>query len=129
MDQASPTCTGALQILLTRFCAGEAGRYSGRAADQVRSHHQSYDRQGARADDPGGIPAARRRGNRVGPAHACCCICSRPVMALGVFRCAAQTFDAIGGTADIDRSPAPIASDENDPKRSSLWFVNQCCLK
>jgi ABC-type uncharacterized transport system substrate-binding protein len=30
----------------------------------------------------------------------------------------AQNFDAIGGTADIDWPLAPIASDENDPKRS-----------
>ena len=32
----------------------------------------------------------------------------------GVFHCGAQNFDAIGGTADIDWPPAPIASDEND---------------
>jgi hypothetical protein len=43
----------------------------------------------------------------------------RPEVALGVFHCGAQNFDAIGGTADIDRPPAPIASDENDPQRSS----------
>src|ERR1700730_18588809 len=40
-------------------------------------------------------------------------------MALGVFRCGAQTFDAIGVTADIDRPPAPIASDAYDPLRKS----------
>jgi len=44
---------------------GEAGRTPGRATDQVRSHHQSYDRQGARPDDPGIVPIARRRGDRV----------------------------------------------------------------
>src|SRR5437870_5122970 len=44
---------------------GEAGRNSGRAGDQVRSRHQSYNRQGARADDPGVVPAARRRGDRM----------------------------------------------------------------
>jgi hypothetical protein len=38
-------------------------------------------------------------------------------MALGVFRCGAQNSDAIGGAADIDLAPAPIASDENDPER------------
>src|SRR6185369_9930651 len=27
--------------------------------------HQSYDRQGARLDDPGFVPAARRRGDRM----------------------------------------------------------------
>jgi hypothetical protein len=42
----------------------------------------------------------------------------RQLLALGVFHCGAQNFDAIGGTADIDRPPAPIASDENDPERS-----------
>jgi hypothetical protein len=33
------------------------------------------------------------------------------VLALGVFHCGAQNFDAIGGTADIDWPPAPIASE------------------
>jgi hypothetical protein len=36
-------------------------------------------------------------------------------MALGVFHCGAQNSDAIGGTADIDWPPAPIASEANDP--------------
>jgi len=36
--------------------------------------------------------------------------------ALGVFHCGAQNFDAIGGTADIDRPPAPIASEAYDPE-------------
>jgi hypothetical protein len=36
-------------------------------------------------------------------------------MALGVFHCGAQNFDAIGGTADIDWPLAPIASEANDP--------------
>jgi hypothetical protein len=40
-------------------------------------------------------------------------------MALGVFHCGAQNFDAIGGTADIDWLPAPIASEAYDPKRTS----------
>jgi hypothetical protein len=40
----------------------------------------------------------------------------RPYMALGVFRCGAQNSDAIGGTADIDRPPAPIASEAYDPE-------------
>jgi hypothetical protein len=35
----------------------------------------------------------------------------RPYMALGVFHCGAQNSDAIGGTADIDWPPAPIASE------------------
>src|SRR6202023_1502910 len=34
-------------------------------------------------------------------------------LALGVFRCGAQNSDAIGGTADMDRPPAPIASEAN----------------
>jgi hypothetical protein len=37
-------------------------------------------------------------------------------MALGVFHCGAQNFDAIGGTADIDWPPAPIACEAYDPK-------------
>jgi hypothetical protein len=44
---------------------GEAGRHASRAADQVRSRHQPDHRQGARADDPGIISAARRRGDRI----------------------------------------------------------------
>src|SRR6516165_10802497 len=44
---------------------GEAGRYSSRAADQVRSHHQSDDRQGAWSNHPRIVPVARRRGDRV----------------------------------------------------------------
>ena len=68
------------------------------------------------ADHPqirGGIGGARtgRRTPR-------CCICSRQQLALGVFRCAAQNFDAIGRTADIDWPPAPITSEAYDPKRS-----------
>src|SRR5262249_38473782 len=43
----------------------EACRPPGRAADEVRSRPQSYDRQGARPDDPGGVPAARRGGDRM----------------------------------------------------------------
>src|SRR6516162_2740062 len=65
MDQSSPTCSGAPPSSSTRFCAGRTRRHPGRAADQVRSRHQSHHRQGARADDPGIIPAARRRGNRM----------------------------------------------------------------
>jgi len=37
-----------------------------------------------------------------------------PLLALGVFHCGAQNFDAIGGTADINWPPAPIASEAND---------------
>ncbi len=40
-------------------------------------------------------------------------------MALGVFRCGAQNFDAIGGTADIDWPPASIASEAYDPELPS----------
>src|SRR6516162_9533260 len=65
MDQSSPTCSGAPPSSSTRFCAGRTRRHPGRAADQVRSRHQSHHRQGARADDPGIIPAARRRGDRM----------------------------------------------------------------
>src|SRR6516162_2048644 len=65
MDQSSPTCSGAPPSSSTRFCAGRTRRHPGRAADQVRSRHQSHHRQGARADDPGIIPAASRRGDRM----------------------------------------------------------------
>src|SRR5262249_43784850 len=44
---------------------GQAWRHSGRAADQVRSRHQSHDRQGARPHNSRIIPAARRRGDRM----------------------------------------------------------------
>jgi hypothetical protein len=37
-------------------------------------------------------------------------------LALGVFHCGAQNFDAIGGTADIHWPPAPIASEAYDPE-------------
>jgi hypothetical protein len=36
-------------------------------------------------------------------------------MALGVFHCGAQNLDAMGGTSDLDRPPAPIASETYDP--------------
>jgi hypothetical protein len=36
-------------------------------------------------------------------------------VALGVFHCGAQNFDAIGGTTDIDWPLAPIASEAYDP--------------
>jgi hypothetical protein len=38
-----------------------------------------------------------------------------PLLALGVFRCGAQNFDAIGGTSDIDGPPATIACEAYDP--------------
>src|SRR5262249_52243626 len=38
----------------------QAGRASGRAADQIRSRRQFDHSQGARPDDPGIIPDARR---------------------------------------------------------------------
>ena len=38
------------------------------------------------------------------------------LLGLGVFHCGAQNFDAIGGTADIDWPPAPIASEAYDPE-------------
>src|SRR5262249_42898024 len=44
---------------------GEAGQSPGRAADQIRSRHQSDHRQGTRPCDPGDILGARRRGDRV----------------------------------------------------------------
>ncbi len=37
----------------------------------------------------------------------------------------AERDRAIGGTADIDRPPAPIASDENDPSR--FFSLTICC--
>ena len=46
------------------FARSEAGRPPGRAADQVRSRHQSDDCQGARTDNPAeSLLAARRRGD------------------------------------------------------------------
>ena len=50
--------------------------------------------------------------------------CTSQLLALGVFRCGAQNFDAIGGTADIDRPPASIASEAHDPK---LAIGTQIC--
>ena len=41
-------------------------------------------------------------------------------MALGVFHCGAQNFDAIGGTADIDWPPAPIASEAYVESRGGI---------
>src|SRR5262249_2336407 len=43
----------------------EAGRHPGRAADQVRTRRQPDDRQGTWPHDPGDIPRARRRGDRM----------------------------------------------------------------
>src|SRR5262249_28103799 len=43
----------------------EARRHSGRAAEKVRSRNQFDDRQGAQADDPGIVPIARRRVDRM----------------------------------------------------------------
>src|SRR5262249_9362713 len=43
----------------------QASRHPGRAANQVRSRHQSYNRQGARADHPRDVPGACRRGDRI----------------------------------------------------------------
>ena len=39
---------------------------------------------------------------------------AHPRLYLGVFHCGAQNFDAIGGTTDIDKPPAPIASEAYD---------------
>jgi hypothetical protein len=46
-------------------------------------------------------------------------------MALGVFRCGAQNFDATRGTADIDWPPAPIASEAYDPQRSKAGLKSR----
>jgi ABC-type uncharacterized transport system substrate-binding protein len=43
----------------------KAGGNSSRAADKVRSRHQSYDRQGTGPDDARIVPTARRRGDRM----------------------------------------------------------------
>src|SRR5262249_30825757 len=43
----------------------EAGRPSGRAADQVRSHHKPYDCEDARPRNSADAARARRRGDRV----------------------------------------------------------------
>jgi hypothetical protein len=44
---------------------------------------------------------------------------AHPRLYLGFFHCGAQNFDAIGGTTDIDRPPAPIASEAYDPQRTA----------
>src|SRR5262249_42630184 len=44
---------------------GATGRYSGRAADQIRSRHQPNYRQGARHHHPADIARPRRQGNRM----------------------------------------------------------------
>ena len=48
----------------------------------------------------------------------CLLRCTSPLLALGVFHCGAQNFDAIGCTADIDWPPAPIACEAYDPKQA-----------
>jgi ABC transporter substrate binding protein len=48
-----------------RRVRGEAGRHSGRAADQVRPHHQSDGSQGARSRYPANPARPRRRGDRM----------------------------------------------------------------
>src|SRR5215831_3308895 len=65
MDQTSRTSFDAVPTLLTNSARRQARQNPGRAADQVRSRHQSDHGQGARADDPGVVPAPRRRGDRV----------------------------------------------------------------
>ena len=47
------------------------------------------------------------------------------LLALDVFHCGAQNFDASGGTADIDRPPASIASEAYDPLLKSGG--QNCC--
>src|SRR5262249_20169480 len=44
---------------------GATGRYSGRAADQIRSRHQPNYRQGARHHHPADIARPRRQGDRM----------------------------------------------------------------
>jgi putative tryptophan/tyrosine transport system substrate-binding protein len=61
--QMCRTNSGALPTSSTRFARDEAGRHPGRAADQVRSRHQPYDRQGARPHDSTHAPCPRRRGD------------------------------------------------------------------
>src|SRR5215831_11034677 len=65
MDQTSRTSFDAVPTLLTNSARRQARQNPGRAADQVRSRHQSDHGQGARADDPGVVPAPRRRGDGV----------------------------------------------------------------
>ena len=65
MDRITRICSGALATMSTRFSRGEARRPPGRAADQVRSRHQSQDRQGAWPDNPRTF-CPRRRGDRMG---------------------------------------------------------------
>src|SRR5262249_12998642 len=47
------------------FARRQAGRASGRAAHQIRARRQSDHGQGARSGDPGAVPAARRRVDRM----------------------------------------------------------------
>src|SRR5262245_50203230 len=44
---------------------GETGRHSGRAADQVRSHHKHYDREGTWSSNSPDTARPRRRGDRM----------------------------------------------------------------
>src|SRR6266487_4207148 len=53
---------------------------------------------------------------------------AHPRLYLGVFHCGAQNSDAIGGTADIDWSPASIASEAYDPLRN-LGGQNCCAAQ
>jgi hypothetical protein len=74
---------------------------------------QSADRQDARTYHPDHVARPCRRSDRVIPPALLQCM--GLLLALGVFRCGAQNCDAIGGTADIDWPPAPIASEAYDP--------------
>ena len=63
--RASLTYSGAQELCRQDSARGEAERDAGRAADQVRPRRQPDHHQGAGADNPGIVPAACRRGDRL----------------------------------------------------------------
>jgi ABC transporter substrate binding protein len=84
-----------------------------RAADQVRPHHQSDHRQGARAQRSTDAARTCRRGHRI--TTAICCICSGQQVALFVESLQCTNSGAIGDTADMPRTGRAYQSDVNDP--------------
>jgi len=65
MDQTKRTCTGAPPTMSTRFCAGRSQATFRSSSRESSISPQSDHRQGAQADDPRIVPAARRRGDRM----------------------------------------------------------------
>ena len=65
MDQTPGPVPARRRLCRQDSARREAGRPPGRAADQVRSRHQSEDRQGARPRRAADAARARRRGDRM----------------------------------------------------------------